>query len=140
MKRNRKSCTAKESIFMDIAQFAEKHRVKIQRDGCGDPIISGKAGHIGDGYDGNLGVCVMLETKMLWTYAKKALVAAGMTIKQDTDTEGVAVFNPLNWKQARLALKVARVRTRRNAALPSQAQLAARPAFAGRRRNALQSV
>jgi hypothetical protein len=39
-----------------IQQFAEKHKLKISRDECGDPIIRGKRGHLYfDGRD----VCTM---------------------------------------------------------------------------------
>jgi hypothetical protein len=126
---------------MTIEQFAAQHKVKIKRDDCNDPIIPGKVGHIGDGYSGGLlSVYVDAETPRAWTYAKRKLVAVGMRIKQNGDADGVVMFDPANLTQVRIALKVAGIKTKRKAAPPSPAQLAARAMFADRRRNALQSA
>ena len=48
-----------------------------------------------------------------WPNAKKKLIAAGFTVIRDGDAEGIAVFDPENNDQARLALKLAGVRVRR---------------------------
>jgi hypothetical protein len=117
-----------------IQDFAEKHRVKAQRDDCGDTIIAGKSGNIFDGYDSALGVCIMHESAKKWGNARRAMEAAGFRIRQNGDTEGIATFAPENRTQARLALKLARVKTRRRSMAPSAAQLAALAAFRGRRR------
>ena len=124
---------------MTIEEFATQHNLKPRQDGCNNPIIPGKVGHICDGYSGGLlGLYVVADTPRAWTYAKRRLVAAGLRVKQDGDTDGVLTFDPENRAQARLALKVAGIKTRRKTAPPSSAQLAARTAFADRRRNALQ--
>lgn len=34
----------------DIKEFAEHHHLRVKRDECGDSIIPGTHGHIGDGY------------------------------------------------------------------------------------------
>jgi hypothetical protein len=31
---------------MQIQEFAERLRVKLKRDACGDPVISGRFGHL----------------------------------------------------------------------------------------------
>jgi hypothetical protein len=119
--------------------FAVQHNLKPRRDDCNDPIICGKVGHICEGYSGGLlGVFVSAETPRAWTYVKLKLVAEAMRVKQDGDTDGVLTFDPANRIQARLALKVAGIKTRRKAAPPSPAQLAARATFADSRRTALQ--
>jgi hypothetical protein len=100
---------------VDIKGFAERYRVKTKRDSCGDDIVAGKrASHVFDNGDGKwFGILLLLESKMKWTYAKKKLVAAGFTIKQDGDTEGTALFNPGDRQQARLAFRQARIRVRK---------------------------
>jgi hypothetical protein len=113
-----------------IEQFAEQYRVKTKRDECGDTIIAGKTGDIFDGYLSGLGVRVTRETRKQWNSARRQMEAGGFVIRQDADTEGIAVFDPTNKALARLALKLARVIARRNVAAPSPAQLAQRAAFA----------
>lgn len=110
---------------MTIKDFAEGHRVQARRDGCGDRIITGRlraknmstrpeyASHIYENGDGRLGVLLMFESKRRWGSARRKLVAAGFEIRQDSDSEGTALFDPANAAQVRLALKLARVRVRR---------------------------
>jgi hypothetical protein len=137
---------------MDLKTFAEKYRVHTRIDSCGDTIIPGKQfckdmpttrqvngrpepiveyrSHIYDGFaDGRLGLCLLLATIRRWTHARKTLEAAGFTIKQNGDQEGCALFDPDNPIQARLALKLAGIKTRRHIPNPSPAQLAARQKF-----------
>jgi hypothetical protein len=124
---------------VNLEQFATQYNVKTKRDDCGDTIVPGKVGDIFYGYDnGKLGVCIMLDTRKRWNRVRRLFEEAGMVIKQDADTEGVATFDPTDRKQARLALQLARVKTRRNVSAPSPAQLAARQAFADRNKKALQ--
>ncbi len=113
---------------MDIKTFAEKHRVKIQRDSCNDQIIAGKQffkdmphwerteyrSHVFDYEDGeHFGVCLMFAPPKKWGNARRKLEAAGFAIRQNGDTEGIGLFDPKNSQQAKLALKVAGVKTRR---------------------------
>lgn len=124
-----------------IEQFAEQYKVKAKKDDCGSGIIPGKVGHIGDGYpNGQLGVCLLFNTAGKYNNAKRVLLTSGMTLRQDGHTEGVLTFDSANRIQARLALKLARVKTTRQAIPPSPAQIAARQAFAASRRKPLQSV
>ena len=124
---------------MTIEQFAAQHNLNTRWDDCNNPTIPDKVGHIFEGYSGVLlGVYVSAVSPRAWTYAKRKLTAAGMRIKQDGDVEGVLTFDPANRSQARLALKVAGIKTKRKVAPPSPAQLAAQAVFADRRRNALQ--
>ena len=104
-----------------IKSFAEIYRVRAKQDDCGELIIPGSplgasgrlesSSHIYDHGDGkSLGVLVTCQTKRGWNNAKRRLLAAGFTLRQDGDTEGTALFDPHNDLQARLALKLARVR------------------------------
>lgn len=124
-------------VSLTIEQFAGAYKVKTGRDECGDVVIPGRklsaqrGSHIFDGYvDGRLGVCLMLGSPRKWTTARRKLLAAGFTIKQDGQTEGIATFDPAERTQSRLAIKLAGVKTRRMAQAPSPAQVAAREAFA----------
>ncbi len=111
---------------MDIKEFSEKHRVRTRRDSCGEEIITGTrvpkdmpkrveyACHVYDHGDGQrFGLLLLLKTKQAWTLAKKQLVDAGFTIKQNAETEGTALFNPEDAAQVRLAFKLARIRAKR---------------------------
>lgn len=116
-----------------LADFAGRYRLRVRRDGCGDPVILGRKtaldmpdrleyrNHIYDTGDGRLAVCLMLRTKTRWTYAKKKLRAAGFVIHQDGDTEGTASFDPANQTQARLAIRITGAKAKRRS---SPAQLA----------------
>jgi hypothetical protein len=48
----------------------------------------------------------MFDTPGKWTNAKKKLLAAGFTVRQNGDTEGTALFNPEDKSQARFAFKI----------------------------------
>lgn len=107
---------------MDIKNFAEQHRLNTKKDVCGDTIIPGKYGNIFDGFEHGLGVCIMHDASVgKWNNARRAMESAGFTVRQDGDTEGAAIFDPENKTQARLAIKLAKVKTRR---VMSPAQLA----------------
>jgi len=108
--------------MISLECFAETHRLSLKKDGCGDHIIPGASGQIFDGYaDGRLGVYLNGETPKAWTYARRKMEQAGMTIRQNGDTDGVAVFDPANGEQARAAIRITGARIRR---IPSPAQLA----------------
>jgi hypothetical protein len=110
---------------MNVEQFAERHHARARRDECGETIVPGKLwklqpklgrmyGHqVYDHSDGRVGVLLMFDSKAKWTNAKRKLLDAGFTLKQNGDTEGACLFDPENKAQAKLALKVAGVRIRR---------------------------
>jgi hypothetical protein len=131
-----------------IEQFAERFKVRTRRDECGDTVIPGKQHKFADGqssifagYDsGQLGVALLFGTKTKWTYARRKLEAAGFHVRQLGETEGVLTFDSANAQQARLAIKVAGVRTKKNMAPPSAAQLAQRQKFAARRRTTVEAT
>jgi hypothetical protein len=107
---------------MNFEEFASKHRLRVRRAEDGDHIIAGKLGHIYQHDAETLGLLFMPNRPRCWSHAKRKLEAAGLTIWQDGDDEGSALFDPANTVQARLALKVIRARPRRTS---SSAQLEA---------------
>ncbi len=109
-----------------FSDFTSRYRLRAKRDPCGDRIIPGKliaadmpkrveyCNHIYDYHDGkHLAVCLLLLTKKRWTWAKRRLLAIGFELHQDGDTEGCLLFDPLDRKQARLAIRVCRIKSTR---------------------------
>jgi hypothetical protein len=121
---------------MHIEEFSQQYRVRTRRDECGNTVIPGKLwkaqpkptrsyGHqVFEFDDGRFGVLLMFHVdngheiggsgkSARCANARKTLLLAGFTLHQDGDAEGVALFNPENKAQSRLALKLAGVRKRR---------------------------
>lgn len=145
---------------MTFDQFAQDYRVKTRHDECNEPVIPGKlwkvqpyrkgvpprsgsmyGHHLFENGDGRIGVRLMFYVKngheiggsgktAKWTNAKVKLSAAGFVITQDGDAEGVALFDPADAKQARLAIKLAGVRVRREMSPEKREALVARLASA----------
>ncbi len=128
-----------EQELSPLQSFAERHRLKIKLESCRDPIIPGKKtatgmpdrveyrNHIYDhGDGGTLGLCLMFSTKARWTYAKKKLLAVGFVIRLDGDTEGTALFDPADFQQARLAIRIVGAKRRRELTAGDRLDRAAR--------------
>lgn len=128
-----------------ITLFAETYRVRIKKDSCGELIIPGSlrpadmperleyASHLYEyGDRSRFGVLLTFQSKKGWTNAKRELLTAGFTVVQDGDTEGTALFDPHNERQARLALRLARVRERRTLSDEQRRVLAGRMRHARR--------
>jgi hypothetical protein len=99
---------------MNIKDFAEKHRLKITRDACNDPVIKGRFGHIYEHDDnGALGVCLMFETTRKYNFAAKTLRGLGCTQRQDGNSEGCLTFDTGNAAQWLAVLKFAKIKRRR---------------------------
>jgi hypothetical protein len=106
-----------------IEDFAEQYSLKTRRDECNDIIIPGKFGHIYDNEGrGLLGVVYMPDphgkydfNPIRWGNRRRNLLAAGCQIKNDGDGEGIALFDPANLVQARLAIQVAGIKRKRPA-------------------------
>ncbi len=107
---------------MTIEEFAEKHRIRIRLDSCGDKIIPGRLtakdmpkrmeyrSHIYDNGGGRLGVCLMFATARRSSNPKKILTAQGFTFGQVGDSELTALFDPDNEAQSKAALAVCRIK------------------------------
>jgi hypothetical protein len=124
---------------LNIKEFAAKYHVRTKRDSCGEDIVAGSvrpkdmparveyAAHVYDHGDGKrFGLLLLFQSKPKWTYAKKKLVAAGFTIKQDGDTEGTALFDPENCAQVDVAFRVAHIRVRKELTAERREALSAR--------------
>lgn len=107
---------------MTIQTFADKHRLRTRIDTDGTKIIPGRVGHIYEYDDDLLGVMVMPDPPRVqyWGFARRNLKAVGCTVVQNGDGEGAATFDPENKQQAKLAIKVARIKRKR---IMSEAQL-----------------
>lgn len=126
-----------------VKSFAEIYRVRAKQDDCGELIIPGSlrcapgrleyASHIYDHGDSkSFGVLLTFQSKRAWNNAKRRLLAAGFTLGQDGDTEGTALFDPHSDLQAKLALKLARVRTIRTLSPQQRQRMAERMRYARR--------
>jgi hypothetical protein len=77
-----------EVCDMDIKAFAEKYRVKVRRDDCGDEIIPGRQlaatsdrtenrSHVcGASDDARLGICLFYPTAKRWNFTQRLMIAA----------------------------------------------------------------
>ncbi len=127
---------------MTIEQFADKYHTRTGKDECGETYIPGtpwpsdRYGHqIYEHGNGQFALLLMFPVEgheaggpgksARWVHARKKLLNSGFTLKQNGDAEGVALFDPEHKVQAKLALKLAGIRTRqlspeRKAALTAQ--------------------
>jgi hypothetical protein len=99
----------------EVDSFALTYRLRTTLSEDCTKIIPGKFGHIYGYDDGALGVLVMPATlrKRYWGCARKTLLKAGFTLVQDGDGEGAAIFDAENPSQARLAIRVAGIKRKR---------------------------
>lgn len=107
---------------MTLAQFAEKHRLRLKRAEDGNPVIFGRLGHLYEHDSEMLGLMFMPDRPRMWANARRKLEAAYFTIWQNGDEEGSALFDPTSPAQARIALRVVGAKRKRR---PSPAQLEA---------------
>ncbi len=144
---------------MTIEEFAQKYHARTRKDECGDgetfipgtqweyPPTGRMYGHQIYEHGELFALLLMFPVEghedggpgksAKWVNAKKKLINAGFTLKQDGDAEGVALFNPEDKAQAKVALKMAGVRTRQLSP-ERKAVLAAQLAQARAKRAALQ--
>ncbi|MBI2900069.1 MAG: hypothetical protein HYY17_07775 [Planctomycetes bacterium] len=105
-----------------LRAFAESRRLKLRRDEDWTEIVRGKRGQVYDYGDGHsLAVLLSLPTARHWTLARRRLLAAALTSRQNGDTEGTLTFNPADEGQVNAALREAKIKTRRVAS-PAQAE------------------
>ena len=93
---------------MELKEFAYLHSLKVKRSREDDTDnIIGKYGEIYEYGDGTLGVMLMPDPphRGLWVRSRKKFQAIGMTITQNGDQEGAAVFDPSNPQQSQAAIK-----------------------------------
>lgn len=107
--------------------FSQRYRLKIRRDGCGDPIVPAKLGHLYEHGNGRFGIVLEdpanrpTRARALLSRRRKAL-AAGFTLHQAGDAESILLFDPENREQARLAIRLVGAKARRRCS-PAQLEV-----------------
>jgi hypothetical protein len=117
---------------MDIHEFAEKYRLKIGRDrGDGTVLIPGNHDQtsISEWSDTELAVMFITPASKparpyFWRKHRDAGLAAGMRLIQNGDAEGVLGFDPTKPEQAKIALRPAGVKRKRQMTPKQTATLA----------------
>jgi hypothetical protein len=96
-------------------EFAEQHSFLVKRspDDDTDNIV-GKYGEIYEYDDETLGVRVIPEPprRGLWVRSREKFEALGMTITQNGDQEGAAMFDPSDPRQSKAAIKAIQAKKR----------------------------
>jgi len=118
------------SFERTIRAFADHNRLPISRDADGTTVIPGHAGCQLYEYDeGELGLLVFSEDQNFrprrWAAIRKKCLAAGMTLRQNGHDEGALSFDSNNRQQARLAIKLAGARPKRQLSPEHRAKLLA---------------
>ena len=102
-----------------IIAFAEKYRLRVHRDECGDVVVVGKLGQLYQYDDGLVSLVLMSPNgddpkldNTLRSRMRKAL-REGLELHQRGDYESTFVFNCENRAQARLAIRLVGIKRRR---------------------------
>lgn len=110
---------------MNLKTFAEQHRLKTKLDSCGEIIIEGRNGQIYEHGDNQLAVLFAIPSKSdpagrwcpkIWNARRKSGEDVGMTVLQNGDSEGTMLFDAEDRTQVKVALKIAKVRPKRQMA------------------------
>ncbi len=113
---------------MLLEEFAKKHSLRIKRSSQDDTDnIEGKYGEIYDYGDGTLGVMVMPDPprRGLWVRSREKFVQIGMSIVQNGDQEGSAVFDPASREQSQAAIEAIQAKKVRKLSPERRAKLTA---------------
>jgi len=109
---------------MSLQKFAAEYRLKLTKDGSAENIETVIDGRVGLGsriyeHDSKtLGVLFMTDGRKpprtgLFNTFRAACLEVGMTATQVGDDEGIFLFDPLNPKQARVAIKGIRAKAKK---------------------------
>jgi|SRR5208282_3909501 GGDEF domain-containing protein len=119
---------------MTINQFAEKYRLKVTKDLCGDAIIQGRLYKDANISEYNDGLCMCWLTgvrrKQKFNSILKECTDAGMTVVQEGDDEVIFLFDGSNDRQAKLAIQSVRARVKKTISPETKARLVAGLAMA----------
>ena len=117
---------------MGLQSYTQKYHLHIKRDVDGTDIVAGKLGHIYEHSDSQLGLLFMppAPRARLWSKVKTKGIAAGMTVRQNGDSEGTLLFDAADPAQARLAIGLVRARPKRILTDEQRSALSARLAVA----------
>ena len=105
---------------MEIKAFADKYRVRVRKDECGEMIIPGKRGHVYvHSYPGTgvYGAIYERDTPTAKGFGIKPLLTlvleGSLTLKGEGDIEAIFLFDPERLDVVEVLLKVLRVSRRR---------------------------
>ena len=125
---------------MKIETFAREYRLRLARIGSGEDaeiVVPGRVGssNIYEHSDDEFGVMFITDGKKpprtgLFNTFKAACLAAGMTLRQSGDAEGVFTLAPENAAQAKVAIRGIRAKAKRRISPELAAAGAARLAAA----------
>jgi hypothetical protein len=120
---------------MDIETFAAKNRLKTTLSDCGELVVEGRHGQIYEYSDTELGVLFMMRKTQedpwgrwcpkIWGNIQRAGLAVGMTVRQNAASEGALSFDPMDKVQVKLAIKIAKVRAKKQISEEQKARLVA---------------
>src|SRR5262249_55066946 len=101
---------------MTLREVASQYRLRgLKRDECRDLNIVGRRGAIYDYCADGLFCVAILDAPnaAYWNKWRLAFIATGCRITQNGETEGTALFDPANSKQAQTATQAIRTYRRR---------------------------
>ena len=122
---------------MTLEEFADRYKVKVKTDSCGDPIIHGKVRgaqrpedthHVFESpkLSNMLAVYFNFETVGRWNNVRKKLLAYGAQLAVAGPYDGYLLFDPLNEPLVKLVLKLARIKVKRQLTEEQKAVIRAR--------------
>jgi hypothetical protein len=123
-----------------LAKYGEQYRVRVKRDECGDSIVRGRFGHLYEHDTNQLGIVLdttpdNLRSDRTLRARRRRAIAAGFVVHQQGDCEAILLFDHLDTKQARLAIRLIQAKKIRRVAGPTDAQLRSRALFSSRARS-----
>ena len=123
-----------------VVTFAEKYRVRVKRDDCGECVVRGKLGHLYEHDACRFGISLEAppnnaRSDRTLRARRRRAIGAGFVTHQEGDSEAVLIFNPADTKQARLAIRLIDAKKIRQVAVPTDAQLRARALFSSKARS-----
>jgi hypothetical protein len=87
--------------------FADRYKLKVEKDCCGDPVIYGMYGHLSVYYTTRTKlVCVALDRASTPTIKRKLLRAQPDLVLQECDFEVITAVDWSNDKYLKLAIKL----------------------------------
>jgi hypothetical protein len=125
---------------ISIGRFAERHQVRLKRDGYGDWTVGGKYGDIF--VDASYRFGIVFESRSndeRFDYTlrsrKRRAIAAGFVLHQEGDFEAILSFDHGNELQVCLSIRLIQAKRIRKAVRPSDAQVQSRALFSSKARS-----
>lgn len=121
---------ARRQITLEMKSFADKFRLKLKRDECGELYVPCRRGQIHDHGNGKFAVLMIgpAATPRAWSATCPTLLRAGFVLHQDGDAEGSLLFDHANVEQCRLAIWIMAARRARRYSPKDRERLTRQPA------------